>query len=267
MTTYIDPKYQALINADPEYSQTIADTQAGSIADKASRDAAMRRSLEEFGQMPDFGASASSMGLSAADLASIYTPEAQTIANANTTAGTSTVAKLNQAYADAQRNVINALASRNMMRSSDTGYGLNKANLANTQQNFDARKSMLDYIAGAQSGFAEAERTRQGTLTTSLWAAYYRALENWKNAPAGTPAPTLPTATTPPVTTTTVSPLNPPGTISTPGNRQPTPNGSGPGLTISAPTPTVAKPPTTTLLAPYVPITTPGNRAPTVPWY
>ena len=188
----IDHKYQALINADAEYSQYGAMTTAQSQADKAARDTAMRRSLEEFGQMPDFGASASSMGLSAADLASIYTPEAQGIANANTAGGTSTVARLKQAYADAQRNAINTLASRGMLRSGDTGYALNKASQTNTQSQLDARKTLLDYLAGAQSGYAEAEKTRQTGSYDALMAAYNRALTNWKDV-----APAAGTATTP----------------------------------------------------------------------
>jgi len=181
----IDPKYQALINADPEYMQSVADAQGGSIADKASRDAAMRRSMEEYGQVPDLNAAASSLGLSASDLASIFTPEAQGIAASNTAGKTSTVAQLQQAYADAQRNVINTLASRGMMRSGDTGYNLGRESTANTIRQSTSLKALLDYLGGAQSGYAEAERTRNGTLSTALWNAYGRAVTNWKDvAPA-----------------------------------------------------------------------------------
>lgn len=253
--TAIDPRYQALINADPLYSQYVTDSGAQSVSDKASRDAAMRRSLEEFGQVPDFSSAASSLGLSAADLAAIVTPQARGIAASNTAAGTSTVARLNQSYADAQRNVVNALASRGMMRSGDTGYALNRTNLANTQQNYDARKTLLDYLAGAQSGYTAAEKARQQGLYQSLTDAYGRVLAKYPNglpAVAAAAAAKKPAAaTTTPAAAATPAWVNPSTRVVTAPGAPPANYGpAGPGFSGGYTSPTSVS---TTAIAPKKP--------------
>ncbi|MFA5052983.1 MAG: hypothetical protein WC565_02925 [Parcubacteria group bacterium] len=177
----IDPALQALIDADPIYQQAIANAQAQAIADKTSRDTAMRRSLIDFGQTLDPAAIAAQLGITAADAAEIMNAQTNQLAQANTAAGTSMAAQLQKAYRDAQRGLVNALASRGMLRSGDTGYGLQKEGLADVQRQYAARRQLLDYLTGSQSGYTEAERARQLALAQALSEAYTRVLQQYPN--------------------------------------------------------------------------------------
>jgi hypothetical protein len=182
----IDSALQALINADPIYQQQIADAQAQAIADKSSRDTAMKRGLVDFGQTLDSTAIAAQLGISAEDAASIMDAQTNTLAQQNTQAGTSTAAQLQRAYQDAQRGVVNALASRGMLRSGDTGYSLGREGQADVQRQYGARKQFLDYLAGLQSGYTEAEKARQQANAQALSDVYTRILQQNPNGIPGT---------------------------------------------------------------------------------
>ncbi len=222
----INAALQALINADPIYAQTLVNTQAASSAERAQRNQSLQRAMEEFGQIPDLTGSAQQLGLNTSDLSQINTPEAQALALAGTRAGTSTLAQLNQSQKDAIQGITNALASRGMLRSGDTGYSMGKQNLASTQAQYNARKALLDYLGGVQSGFAAAERQRQSDLSGALSDAYGRILAQYPNGlpgqgqGTGTPAANPP-STTPVTAPAVVYPTPPKGAIvGAPGGAQ-----------------------------------------------
>jgi hypothetical protein len=251
----IDPALQALIEADPIYSQAKADAAAQSIADKSSRDAAMQRALGEWGDVPNFANVLSQLGLQSGDIANIDTPTVEGIAQANTTGQTSTVARLNQAYADAQRNVVNALASRGMMRSGDYAYNRNQADLTGKRAQWDATKQLVDYLTGIQSGFAAAEHARQTGLYTSLSDAYNRVLQQFPNglpgsqttgqsAPPPAPAPTQAPPPQPPAASSQA------GTYGS-GTTMPSDSGgAGSGYVYTPPVVTLSPPPPPVAVAP-----------------
>jgi hypothetical protein len=182
----IDPALQALIDADPIYSQGKTDADAATIAEKAQRNQSLMRALEEFGQIPDLTGSAAALGLDQTDLSQIATPEAQALAAANTNAGTSTLAQMNLTQALANRGITNNLGSRNMLRTGDTGYLLNQQGQQGTIAQYNARKQLLDYLAGIQSGFAAAQRQRQADLYGLFNDAYGRVLAAYPNGLPGT---------------------------------------------------------------------------------
>jgi hypothetical protein len=199
----IDPALLALLEADPGYQQILGDVQGASAAEKGQRNASMQRSMAEFGEIPDLSQSLSALGLTSSDMAGITTPEAQTLAQSLTNSGVSTKAQLEYAQKKAIQGISNALASRNMLRSGDTGYNVGQQNLAYTQNQYNARKTLLDYLAGIQSGYAAAERQRQSDLRSAWTDAYGRALEKWNTQQAAATT----TGTTTGGTTTGNTPL------------------------------------------------------------
>jgi hypothetical protein len=207
----IDPALQALIDADPSYAKYVTDAQAQDAADRAQRNASMQRAMEDYGLMPDLSGSASQLGLTNTDLSQIQTPEAQTLANANTTSGMSTTAQLNLARSNALKNIVNALAGRGMMRSGDTGYNTGQEEQAATLAQYNAQKTLLDYLAGIQSGYAAAVKQRQSDQYGQFSDAYGRVLSAYQNGLATTTSSTGSTPATTGSTTpvSTLQPVNP----------------------------------------------------------
>lgn len=131
------------------------------ISDAASRDAALRRALIDFGMAVD----PSQLSPDAAEaLRGVLDPQTRTLIDKNTASGMSILARLNQNAADTRKNVVDSIAGRQMTRTGETGYGLRRAQMQADQQRYDATKQVLDYIAGVQAGFVEAERQRLAAL-------------------------------------------------------------------------------------------------------
>jgi hypothetical protein len=283
----IDPALLALLEADPGYQQILGDVQGASSAEKGQRNASMQRSMAEFGEIPDLSASLSALGLTSSDMAGIVTPETQTLAQSLTNSGVSTKAQLEYAQKKALQGISNALASRNMLRSGDTGYNVGQQNLAYTQNQYNARKQLLDYLAGIQSGYAAAERSRQSDLRSAWTDAYGRALEKWNTQQAaaatttGTttgntplPDPTGGTGTTTPFVTPTSTAI--PGVGTVPGvvgggsPTNPTPTSTAPwyapgtGGASGAQDPTHGNP--VVSLPPVAPVAVAPTPAPVAPY-
>lgn len=143
-------------------NQQRADFGAQSVADAASRDAAIKRFLISYGEVPDFA----TMGLSDAAKAVLggLGGDIRALAAKNTAEGTSIKARLDQANALQQRRIPAGLAGRGLLRSGQTGADLNAQAMSNKQANFDVLNEMLGNIEGTVSQFAQAEAARARAL-------------------------------------------------------------------------------------------------------
>lgn len=163
------PDYGALLG---QYMAPVeADARAEGIADRASRNAGFRRAAIQFGELPDVQGIAQALGLNLSDLGDVFGSDTAKLAQGNTQAGTSTVARLGEAHQDAVRGITNALASRGILRSGETGFQQGRENLNYTRAQYDARNQLLDYLSGLQSGFVNAQRQRQQALAQARLAA------------------------------------------------------------------------------------------------
>lgn len=154
---------------------------AQSVADRESRNAAIRRALIMFGQIPDnFGYT----GLSQSDLGQIIDPTTKELAAKNTESKLSTVARLLDWNSQQQRSIKNQLAAKGVYRSGETGYQLGQQQTRYTQNEYDAYQQLVDYLAGAQTAFVQAENARQRALLE-----YASGLQPGEDPNAGLTAP------------------------------------------------------------------------------
>lgn len=129
---------------------------AQNVSNLASRNAGFKRAAIQFGELPDVNQIAQALGLSQSDLGNVFGSDTAQLAQGNTQAGTSTVARLAQTHQDAVRGITNALASRGLLHSGETGYQQGRENQNYTISQYDARNKLLDYLSGLQSGYASA---------------------------------------------------------------------------------------------------------------
>jgi hypothetical protein len=149
------PDYKGLIGTDPGLLQLQGDLAAGGIADAAARDAAYQRGIIQFGEVPT--------GISGMNLGN-----AAQLAQQNTAAGLSTVARLSTQHQDAVRTITNALAGRGLIRSGETGYQQGREDTRYTQTQYDARQKLLDYFSQVQGSFTQSERARQAAYAMGI---------------------------------------------------------------------------------------------------
>ncbi len=168
------PSLQELIANDELFLQLQRDLAAQGISDSAQRRAARQRAVTMFGEVPDFTTLTGAGGLIGPDLGLDIDEVTRGLAAQNTTAGLSTVARLDQAHTDRLRQIKNVLAARGALRSGETGYQLGREQEDYTRAQYDARQQVVDYLAGVQAAFAQSERQRQMTLAQALWAAAQR---------------------------------------------------------------------------------------------
>jgi hypothetical protein len=131
--------------------------QAQSVSDKASRDAAIKRSFINFG-LPNFDLSKAAATTGIGDLASILDPQTLEVAKNNKF---SVEQRLEQALKDQQTQNRVSLRQRGGVRSGESGYLAQKAQTGFDTNVYDSTQQLLDYISGAQQGYAQAERARQ----------------------------------------------------------------------------------------------------------
>ena len=162
--TSTDPYGQALAT-DPGYQQFIVNQKGERQADLSGFGTDAARAFIQFGEMPTF--SAADMALFK-DLPQLDAGTGQ-LAQANTDAGLSTLARLKQAFQDAVRNDTNQLGGRGIYRSGETGFQLGREQTAYARSQYDARQALLDFLSGRESSFTAAERARiaarQGAAT------------------------------------------------------------------------------------------------------
>ena len=153
---------------DPILNQFKQDMQAQQVGDLASRDAAIKRALGMFGEVPDFAQAQSYLGFDPTPLADEQTRQ---IAEQATASGVSTKARIDKAHKDAIRQIRNALAARGALRSGELGHQLGEEQGQYTKAQFDAREALTELLAGYQRGYMEGERQRQMALFQALMGA------------------------------------------------------------------------------------------------
>jgi hypothetical protein len=169
------PDYLGMIEGDPMYIQLLADLKAQGVGDAAARKLARNRALVQFGYMPDFNSL--DQQLLGGDLQSDIDPTTPGLIERGNEAGTTTKARLELAHKDAVRNITNALASRGLLRSGETGFQLGREKQQYDVANYDASQKLVDYLAGVQAAFMQSERIRQGEKRAGASDAYQRSLQ------------------------------------------------------------------------------------------
>jgi hypothetical protein len=191
------PDYSALVKGDPLLAQELADLSAGGIQSQAQRDQAIKAAIINFGAVPTLGG----------DLAGIVDPLTSSLAEKNTQAGLSLTSRLDAAHQAALSNMQYALAARGMTHSGAVGVGAGLEGEQYKQARFDATNQLLNYLAGVQSAFAEAQRQQALAANQAREGAFGRAVDmNPPTAPYTVPGHgEIPPVTMPgdPVTTTT----------------------------------------------------------------
>lgn len=162
--------FRTLIESDPFYQQTKADLSAQGISDAAQRAQAIKRTLIDWGVIPDTSAVADQLGLSADALGYLKSdvdPRTAEFAAQNEAQGLSRHARLekaNQANIDAIRN---QLAARGMYQSGELGYGLTENAQQYKQAATDAEKNVLGTIEDISNRFASSDQQRKRDLANA----------------------------------------------------------------------------------------------------
>jgi hypothetical protein len=180
------PDYAALISGDPYYAQAKLDFGAQGVSDASQRAALTQRGLTQFGQVPDFNGLA---GLNQEWLNTDVTPEARQLAQRNTDAGLSIVARQDKMFKDQLRQIKNSLAARGALRSGESGFQLQEAQLGRDQARFDTTAELVEFLSGLQAGFAERQRVARQQLGQTAIDAEGRVRAQYPMQ-----APTAPTA-------------------------------------------------------------------------
>jgi hypothetical protein len=155
-------------NFGPLLDQLKADFAAQKVSDLAGRDAGVRRGIIDFGEAPDFSQALGTLGF---DPRQVIDPATLSLAEQNTTAGLSAKARIEKANKDTLRQIKNSLAARGLLRSGELGHQLGEQDLRHNQAQFDARRTLLDYLAGVQKAYADSERQRQMAWWQAMMAA------------------------------------------------------------------------------------------------
>lgn len=154
----------------PGFDQMMADLKAQTVSDKASRDSAIRRSFINFG-LDNFDLSKAAKTTGIGDLGSVLDSQTLQLAANNKF---SVQNRLEQALAQQKQANRVALRQRGGVRSGEAGYSAQQTQRAFDTDEYDATQKLLDYISGAQAGFAQAERERQMQMWQLALAAAQR---------------------------------------------------------------------------------------------
>lgn len=176
------PDFNTILANDPYYQAALANLNAAGVYDKASRDAAIKQAMIRFGYAPEAVAGMTFpepvLGQPGhqhpSTLATILDPATRSLIQQNTTAGLSIWARLMDAAKQQQKRTVDVLGSRGLFRSGETGYQLQRGQLAADQARYDATNKLMDFLTGAQSAYVQAEMQRQALLLQEQLAAAER---------------------------------------------------------------------------------------------
>ena len=155
--------------------------------------------LDQSGKPIDLAALASQLGMTQADLQNYLGPDAQKIAQENTDAGTSTIARLNQANTNATRQILANLNKRGLLNSGEAGYQLDQQNLGYRQAQQDAYSKFLGYLQQYQQGYLAAQQQRASSLANAVNSAADRQYNLYQSPPGSVnPPPPVDDNSTPP---------------------------------------------------------------------
>lgn len=146
--------YRGLINSDPSVIQGGANLRAQGIQAGSNAGDAVRNLLIQYGGVP----------AAFKDQYGWVDPQTRELAGQSTTAGLSTLARLQKAYADTVDQRQRALAARGMIASGGLTQTLGEADLQNRQQQYDALNQLLSQINQQRSQFAQGELDRSQQL-------------------------------------------------------------------------------------------------------
>lgn len=183
-----DP-YQTILDNDPLYKQTVSELGAQGIQNAQQRAAAIQRYLIQYGQVPDFAGAASGLGLGANALGFLntdVTPLTKQLADQNTQAGLSVVARLLDQHNRAQGGIQDQLAARGIFRSGATPSLLGQEGLQYKQAGSDAQNSVLDSVMSAINGYVTNQQAIQQQLRQAAEDAYGRHAGDNTDYGAGT---------------------------------------------------------------------------------
>lgn len=183
--TSFGPDLYAQLESDPLYVQDRANLAAQRVSDLASRTAARQRAIALFGEVPDFGG----FGGLGEGFESDINETTRGLAAQNTAAGLSTTARIEKAHAETLQRIKDQLAARGILSSGELPYQYDREGLAHRQVQFDSRQQLLDYLAGVQSAFVEAERQRQAALQNAAYAAAGRLRPSYGGGGGGEEEP------------------------------------------------------------------------------
>lgn len=174
---YSNP-YAGLIGGMPDLSALESVYKAQSADDAAARDAALRRLVISYGQMPDFN----SLGISdkaKGFLSGALNDEVRQLAANAENEGVSVHARQAKANEVANRKIPALLAGRGLLRSGQTGYDLNEQAQNYKNQQYDTLNELLSNVEGTVGNFLAAERQRQLALAEARMQAAWNAFQNW----------------------------------------------------------------------------------------
>ena len=178
------PDYQTLLQNDPGFMALKQNLSAQGIQDSAQRKQAINQALIQYGALPDFGKAAAALGISANDLQGMIDPATAGLAAANTKAGLSTTARLQQQEDQAMLGLRNNLAARGALSSGDDAYRTNLQNQSYEQAQSDALNSLLGALGGYQQNYVTAQQGEQNQLSGGLTDALSRLESNPLYAPS-----------------------------------------------------------------------------------
>ncbi len=168
--------YAGLTGGQPDLSAFESEFAAGSAADAASRDAAIKKMLVSYGQIPDFGGlSESSRGY----LNNALDPATRAAAEKAEAEGLSIHARQAAGNEKATRYIPAQLAARGMFRSGQTGTDLKDQAQNYKIQQYDTLNELLGGIEGTVGNFLSGERDRNMQLAQMRMQAAWNAFSNW----------------------------------------------------------------------------------------
>jgi hypothetical protein len=144
---------------------------AGTAQSQTQLDKQIANAYESFGKPIDLATLATQLGMSQANLQEALGPEAQQLAQENTSAGLSTTARLDQANTNAVRNIIQNLNKRGILHSGEAGYQLDQQNLGYRQAQSDAYQKLLGYLDQYQQGYLSTYNTNAGKMADAYSSA------------------------------------------------------------------------------------------------
>jgi hypothetical protein len=187
------PDYMQNILTDPLYQQLQQNLAAQGIAAGQNRKQQTDQALAQFGEIPDLTSSIQGLGLDPASpmyqmLFGDIDPTTQDAAKQLTAAGLSTTAGLDRGHQADIQNLLDSMAARGTVQSGGTGVGLGQADRAYSQNQYNARGSLINYLAGVQSAFNQQQQLAQQQLQQGAADAAARQAALNPSIPGSTPA-------------------------------------------------------------------------------